>query len=67
MASVRQTKSGSHDDTIEEKLHELNVLGFSRGGVDDVTRTVAVHGTKNRPELILNNSQSCYNSLNGRF
>lgn len=33
-------------------------LGFSRGGVDDVTRTVAVHGTKNRPELILNNSQS---------
>lgn len=34
------------------------MLGFSRGGVDDVTRTVAVHGTKNRPELILNNSQS---------
>ena len=24
MASVRQTKSGSHEDTIEEKLHELN-------------------------------------------
>lgn len=33
-------------------------LGFSQGGVDDVTRTVAVHGTKNRPELVLNNSQS---------
>ena len=24
MASVRQTKSRSHEDTIEEKLHELN-------------------------------------------
>ena len=33
-------------------------LGFSHGGVDDVTRMVAVHGTKNRPELVLNNSQS---------
>ena len=33
-------------------------IGFSHGGVDDVTRMVAVHGTKNRPELVLNNSQS---------
>lgn len=33
-------------------------LKFSNGGVDDFTKTVAVHGTKNRPELILNNSQS---------
>lgn len=35
-----------------------STLGFSHGGVDDVTRMVAVHGTKNRPELVLNNSQS---------
>lgn len=34
------------------------MLGFSNGGVDEVTRAVQVHGTKNRPELILNNSQS---------
>lgn len=34
------------------------MLGFSNGGVDDFTSTVAVHGTKNRPELVLNNSQS---------
>ena len=33
-------------------------IGFSTGGVDDFTKTVAVHGTKNRPELVLNNSQS---------
>lgn len=33
-------------------------VGFSTGGVDDFTKTVAVHGTKNRPELVLNNSQS---------
>lgn len=33
-------------------------IGFSNGGVDDFTKTVAVHGTKNRPELVLNNSQS---------
>ena len=34
------------------------LVGFSRGGVDDFTSTVAIHGTKNRPELVLNNSQS---------
>ena len=34
------------------------LVGFSSGGVDDFTSTVAVHGTKNRPELVLNNSQS---------
>ena len=34
------------------------MLGFSHGGVDDVTTVAAVHGTKNRPELVLNNSQS---------
>lgn len=33
-------------------------IGFSQGGVDDFTKTVAIHGTKNRPELVLNNSQS---------
>lgn len=33
-------------------------IGFSTGGVDDFTSMVAVHGTKNRPELVLNNSQS---------
>ena len=34
------------------------LVGFSNGGVDDFTSTVAIHGTKNRPELVLNNSQS---------
>ena len=33
-------------------------VGFSTGGVDDFTSLVQVHGTKNRPELVLNNSQS---------
>ena len=33
-------------------------VGFSKGGVDDFTSLVQVHGTKNRPELVLNNSQS---------
>ena len=33
-------------------------VGFSTGGVDDFTSLVQVHGTKSRPELVLNNSQS---------
>lgn len=37
---------------------EGGTVGFSQGGVDDFTKTVAIHGTKNRPELVLNNSQS---------
>ena len=34
------------------------LVGFSSGGVDDFTSLVQVHGTKSRPELVLNNSQS---------
>lgn len=30
----------------------------AQGGVDDTTGLLSVHGTKNRPELVLNNSQS---------
>lgn len=34
------------------------MIGFSNGGVDDFTSLAKVHGTKNRPELVLNNSQA---------
>ena len=61
ITSPHTGNSGSSKVTNKQISAVMNIggmLGFSRGGVDDVTRTVAVHGTKNRPELILNNSQS---------
>lgn len=61
ITSPHTGNSGSTKVTNKQISAVMNIggmLGFSRGGVDDVTRTVAVHGTKNRPELILNNSQS---------
>lgn len=62
--TIRSPHTGNSGSTkvankqISAVMNIGGMLGFSRGGVDDVTRTVAVHGTKNRPELILNNSQS---------
>lgn len=59
-------------DSINDKDWTINVtnnfspfsndkggmIGFSNGGVDDFTSLAKVHGTKNRPELVLNNSQA---------
>lgn len=50
--------SGASKPTIAAMRSKGGPVGFSTGGVDDFTSMVAVHGTKNRPELVLNNSQS---------
>lgn len=49
---------GGGSKNLVARYSNGGMLGFSHGGVDDVTTVAAVHGTKNRPELVLNNSQS---------
>lgn len=49
---------GGGNKNLAARYSNGGTLGFSHGGVDDVTTVAAVHGTKNRPELVLNNSQS---------
>lgn len=49
---------GGGNKNLAARYSNGGMLGFSHGGVDDVTTVAAVHGTKNRPELVLNNSQS---------
>lgn len=53
-----ETGGSKYNTSSVSKFSTGGLVGFSTGGVDDSTRTVAVHGTKNRPELVLNNSQS---------
>lgn len=59
--TIQETSKGSGGGSGKYLMARYNtggMLGFSHGGVDDVTTVAAVHGSKNRPELILNNSQS---------
>lgn len=59
--TIQETSKGSGGGSGEYLMARYNtggMLGFSHGGVDDVTTVAAVHGSKNRPELVLNNSQS---------
>lgn len=59
-SSTTVVYSGGGGPQIKRSARYSNggMLGFSHGGVDDITTVAAVHGTKNRPELVLNNSQS---------
>lgn len=59
--TIQETSKGSGGGSGKYLMARYNtggMLGFSHGGVDDVTTVAAVHGSKNRPELVLNNSQS---------
>lgn len=59
--TIQETSKGSGGGSGKYLMARYNtggMLGFSHGGVDDVTTIAAVHGSKNRPELVLNNSQS---------
>lgn len=56
--TVSGSGGGVSKPTIAAMRSKGGPVGFSTGGVDDFTSMVAVHGTKNRPELVLNNSQS---------
>ena len=59
--TIQETSKGSGGGSGKYLMSRYNtggMLGFSHGGVDDVTTVAAVHGSKNRPELVLNNSQS---------
>ena len=59
--TIQETSKGSGGGSGKHLMARYNtggMLGFSHGGVDDVTTVAAVHGSKNRPELVLNNSQS---------
>jgi len=58
---IASRKSQNLDTTSQQAYLDrlkLGNVGFAGGGINDFTGIANLHGTKSRPEMVLNNSQS---------